>query len=174
MTLNQDVELYALLLLLCCFHVKDLHRLCDHWTGVNLSIDTHYKRLVEQDVCVFCEKREVHYNMQLWMCNTDFGCMLCLISFFLGGGAKKILFGHVTSRPAREWLLFLPDHCNWECDYPLTLTEKHILWKIPEGGLYHIEVTTAHTVHECWQEVCRQAAAQKTYTITSWKVNGNK
>ncbi len=55
---------------------------------------------------------------------------------------------------------------------PLTLTEKNIFWKIPESCLHHVEVTTAHTVHEGWQEVCCQAAAEKTYTIT--QVNQNK
>ncbi len=44
-------------------------------------------------------------------------------------------------------------------EYLLTLTEKHIFWKIPESSLHHVKVTTAHTVHESWQEVCCQAAA---------------
>lgn len=133
---KKGVKLYTLLL--CCFHVKDLHRLCDHWTGVNLPIDTHYKRLVEQDVCVFCERREVHYNTQQWMLHTESGCI---------------------RQDGSDWS-FLPDRWHEGCDHSLTLTEEHILWKIPEGSLYHVKVSAAHTVHECWQEVCSQAAAE--------------
>lgn len=71
--------------MLCCFHVKDLHRLCDHWTGVNLSIDAYYKGLVEQDVCVFCEKKKK--STLQYAC--DFG-LLCFV---------------MTNRWAPEWLL---------------------------------------------------------------------
>lgn len=51
--------------LCCCFHMKDLHRLWDHRTGVNLSVDPHQKRLVKQDVGMFwrMKKRE---KKQLW------------------------------------------------------------------------------------------------------------
>lgn len=56
--------------------------------------------------------------------------------------------------------------------YPLTLTQKHVFWKIPESSLHHVEVAAAHTVHECRQEVCRQAAEEKAnhYVVKSkWK-----
>lgn len=91
--------------------------------------------------------------MWLWMRSTDFGRMLCKITFWAKKNIGRSCEGHWSG-------CFLPDQA-------LTLTEKHKLWKIPEGSLYHIEVATAHTVHECWQEVCCQAAAERTYTITS-------
>ena len=54
--------------------------------------------------------------------------------------------------------------------YLLTLTEQHVLWKIPESSLYHVEVTAAHTVHESRQEVCCQAAAQEEIFNTFFEV----
>lgn len=43
--------------------------------------------------------------------------------------------------------------------FPLTLAQKHILRKVPEGRLHHVKVAAAHAVHECGQEVGRQTAA---------------
>lgn len=39
--------------------MEDLHRLRDHGTGVDLSVDAHYEGLVQQDVCVFCRRGKI-------------------------------------------------------------------------------------------------------------------
>lgn len=90
---------------------------------------------------MFCEGEKAHYNMQLLSCD-----------FRTGTGVTASYQITVNKNVAKE--------------YPLTLTEKYVFWKIPESSLYHVEVTTAHTVHKGWQEVRCQATAEKTYTIT--------
>lgn len=54
------------------------------------------------------------------------------------------------------------------------MAQEHVLRKVPEGRLHHVEVSAAHAVHERGQEVSRQAAkVKKQNKINALKIVKN-
>lgn len=115
--------------------MKDLHRLGDDGTGVDLAVDSHDEGLVEEDVCVFCRGGErMCQDMQQRMHSVRFG------------------WGCFEQTVTQNSL---------ERERGLTLTQKNVFWQVPEGRLHHVKVPAAHAVHEGGQKVCCQAASRE-------------
>lgn len=95
--------------LCCCFHMEGLHGLWDHWTGVDLSINTNQKRLVEQNVCMFCKRiREMMDDSVFWSVLTRQAASLVslwwyhLLESYLGKAAHILEDFSKQSAPRRS------------------------------------------------------------------------